>query len=1026
MKRVVNHLIPFLLLISLFFVSCNNTPEEPVIYTVNFISDGSVYMIQAVPEETKLTEPQIPTKKGYEFSGWYYDSTCLDIYSFDSPVYSNFNLYAGWILYNPDNKPTFTVSFNSNGGNGISSITVIQGESITEPVLQDREGYIFAGWYTDSDLTIPYDFDKPVTSNLTLYAAWRLSSDVDCTITFVTSGGTPIASQIVKYGGLIAKPEDPTRVNYSFAGWYSDPECTATYDFNSPVINDMKLYAKWDADGIYTVSFHTDNDIEIPSQTLLRGELVTEPEKPKKIGYIFTGWYDERSLTEYDFSTPINSNLNLYAQWEEAKNQSPTGTTSASLFSWYENDDGTLTLSDFNDSSNIVDIIIPSEVNGRTVKRIGGNAFYNSKIKSVSLDTPEIGNSSFSAPSLETVVLRDGVVSIGGNAFSGTNLSSIDIPDSVTFIGSSAFAGCDNLKTIRIPMHTNWEMHGSNPFSNSSIETIILEEGRTEIPEDAFSGCSSLKDIELPDSVTSIGNSAFFGCESLKEITIPVSVKEFGHAFLGSSIETVIFEGERTEIPGDAFSGCSMLKNIGIPDSVTSIGSYAFSGCESLKEITIPETLKEFNQAFSGSGIETVIFEGERTEIPEYAFYGCSNLKNIELPDSVTSIGNSAFFGCESLKEITIPASVKEFGQAFSGSGIETVIFEGERTEIPEVAFNGCSDLKNIEIPDSVTSIGTSAFSGCESLKEITIPVSVKEFGQAFSGSGIEAVIFEGERTEIPEYAFSGCSNLKNIEIPDSVTSIGSHAFSGCRNLKNIGIPDSVTSIGSYAFSGCSNLKNIEIPDSVTSIANYVFYECTNLVDVILPSRVESIGGYIFFECTNLKNITMPIANSINPQVFSGSSIETLSFAQGIESISGYLVIGDYLSSLKCLIIPAEARWINSNYLSSLNVETIILEEGYTVLEATFRSVDSLINISLPSTLTSIPDRCFASCSSLKEITIPENVDEMGSLVFNDCTNLKTITIEKETIPSSWNTDWLGDCSATVINTDGEVLRQGT
>ena len=45
--------------------------------------------------------------------------------------------------------------------------------------------------------------------------------------------------------GSVAKPADPTREGYTFAGWYTDEACTEAYDFSAAVTADMTLYAKW-------------------------------------------------------------------------------------------------------------------------------------------------------------------------------------------------------------------------------------------------------------------------------------------------------------------------------------------------------------------------------------------------------------------------------------------------------------------------------------------------------------------------------------------------------------------------------------------------------------------------------------------------------------------------------------------------------------------------------------------------------------------------------------------------------------
>ena len=67
------------------------------------------------------------------------------------------------------------------------------------------------------------------------------------TVTFNTNEGSAISSIKVDFGKAITKPEDPTRANYKFAGWYSDKELTKAWNFTQTMpAKDMTLYVKWD------------------------------------------------------------------------------------------------------------------------------------------------------------------------------------------------------------------------------------------------------------------------------------------------------------------------------------------------------------------------------------------------------------------------------------------------------------------------------------------------------------------------------------------------------------------------------------------------------------------------------------------------------------------------------------------------------------------------------------------------------------------------------------------------------------
>ena len=95
----------------------------------------------------------------------------------------------------------------------------------------------------------------------------------EVTVTFDTDGGLPATwSQEVNEGSEVARPTDPTKSGYTFAGWYSDEACTRAYDFGTKIYQDTTIYAKWTRNIVnYTVKFDTDGGGTIsPAASLCR------------------------------------------------------------------------------------------------------------------------------------------------------------------------------------------------------------------------------------------------------------------------------------------------------------------------------------------------------------------------------------------------------------------------------------------------------------------------------------------------------------------------------------------------------------------------------------------------------------------------------------------------------------------------------------------------------------------------------------------------------------------------------------
>lgn len=77
---------------------------------------------------------------------------------------------------------TYTAQFDTNGGSAVDKVKTDKNGKIERPADPTKEGYIFAGWYSDSKLTKPFDFSAELTANSTLYAKWKENNEIILTI----------------------------------------------------------------------------------------------------------------------------------------------------------------------------------------------------------------------------------------------------------------------------------------------------------------------------------------------------------------------------------------------------------------------------------------------------------------------------------------------------------------------------------------------------------------------------------------------------------------------------------------------------------------------------------------------------------------------------------------------------------------------------------------------------------------------------------------------------------------------------
>ena len=387
--------------------------------------------------------------------------------------------------------------------------------------------------------------------------------------------------------------------------------------------------------------------------------------------------------------------------------------------------------------------------------------------------------------------------------------------------------------------------------------------------------------------------------------------------------------------------------------TVKSIGVGAFSECFNLTSIEIPNTV---------------------TEICGRAFNECLRLTKFKIPSSVMTIANYAFYDCVSLAEIVclavvppriqssnvfegVDKSIPLYVRKGSKISYETADYWNEFTNIIEVETDGGDITPDINtcfeyngLTYKITKKGEEVeVTYCESKKysgDITIPKTIAYNGVTYNVTGIGW------------YAFANCTDLNSITIGKSVETIADEAFYNCSGLTTVNLPESVISIGGHAFYGCSGLTSIVIPNSVTSIGEEAFAYCESLAKILIGESVTSIGKGAF-ACYNLIKV---IWNAINC-----SDLD-----KGDKSIFGPYT--DVIFNIKSFEFGDLVQHIPANLCYNMN---------------------SLRNIEIPNSVTSIGDYAFWGCAYLTSVVIPDNVVSIGKGAFYSCLAMQSLTIGK-------------------------------
>ena len=226
-----------------------------------------------------------------------------------------------------------TLTFDTMGGSAIDPVTVRHGNAVARPADPTKDKYTFIGWYVDPEFSAEYDFDTVLEADKTIYAKFELTS-------------TPIGDIYVRYDVLHIKqlPDgsyDLANAEVEHLSAKKDTTVTAvvkdyraTHHINvnstlskltdtaiqpypgadgKPVYTILSVY--YDLD-FHTLTFDTMGGSRIDPVTVRHGNAVAKPKDPVNGGYIFDGWYTDKTYrTPYNFATVLTQDTTIYAKW---------------------------------------------------------------------------------------------------------------------------------------------------------------------------------------------------------------------------------------------------------------------------------------------------------------------------------------------------------------------------------------------------------------------------------------------------------------------------------------------------------------------------------------------------------------------------------------------------------------------------------------------------------------------------------------------------------------------------------------
>lgn len=785
----------------------------------------------------------------------------------------------------------FSVLFK-DGDTTVAEVVVESGATVKVPDY-GKDGYKLVWMNGD----VEYDFDAPVTGNLTLTAAFSVE---DHTVTVVNSDDSVLKTLTVPDGGKAdldsVHPSHPSNNRlFTFKGWdktadnvTEDITVKAVYDYKS-LPEDMFNFTLLD-DGTYEIAVKKDKDFTDFDFSGEYGLPYEHNGKPvSKIGaYGFAHFQNLGDLTGLTY---------LYV---------PESVKVVDAYAFMQQEIGEVEFAGLEEIyslaflySNAI-VKLPETVNyiepyaffsfgefpeamtsfdGRIVLSADCKAYYQDKRGGIYTANGETliyfrnstadgeSYSSYSIPdgvkyiypavfymeyNLESIVFKGDIDTIGSACFYSSGISEYDfrgtvrkIEGSETVYQTKGSASEENLKELR-------QGAFSHSYAISQSDSFTLPSGLKYIGDNTFFD-TGIKEVRL-DGVEYVGFMAFWADASYWKLdTIVVTNSDKYYSYEDKALIERGTGPEYNGKAGDTFmvyasclsgvSGKELLENTDkyvtdtfcVPDGVTAFHPYAFFEANFIRHLVLPEGVRSLPAGFLSSGGSIYVYDDDGNFLGEKTL----GMVDISCPSTLTEI--DAYDGADKW------LLIDDYHNAIvlRAEGAKGLIFP-----------SGCN-LKKL-----------SSFSLYIEKDTFVIPASVTDYaGNAvFRVNGV--MKFEVEKDNPKYVAFGGWlyeklggNELKLVQIPYdpaatelvfpetgdyTLTEIGTMAFR-MFSLTNLVIPDTVKRIDAYAFAD-STYANVTISASVEYIDDYAFMYGYGLESVTFKGSVPpEMGKEVFF-----------------------------------------------------------------------------------------------------------------------------------------------------------------------------------
>ncbi|NLP51079.1 S8 family serine peptidase [Bacillus sp. RO1] len=297
--------------------------DQVIGYLVTFEANGG----EGVPSQivdSRVSKPADPALVGYKFAGWYTDQALTKPYDFTSVVTQPITLYAKYALATSLVTPDSTD--NALGNDMTLEFSEVDWAKVITGIKVNASSIDVSKYKVDTIAqTITLDkslFAKTgdfiINISATDYADISITQKVvkGINVQFVLPSDAPEeVKEGVKDQIVVRRITEPTVYGYELT-WFADEARTIPWEFTNSIYSSKTLYGKW-ALQTFNVEFDTQGGGTVESKTAEYNMTIKAPTAPKRLGYIFDGWYKDAECTlAWDFATDkVAEDITLYAKW---------------------------------------------------------------------------------------------------------------------------------------------------------------------------------------------------------------------------------------------------------------------------------------------------------------------------------------------------------------------------------------------------------------------------------------------------------------------------------------------------------------------------------------------------------------------------------------------------------------------------------------------------------------------------------------------------------------------------------------